>query len=118
MANAREQMTLQIKALVQVVTRNFAEETSDLNSSTGGDTFESLSTSVASQLIPNITVKDSKVLKSENNVYEYWVCIEVLRKDIQNRAVEEISSKKAMKIESNRDKFQKIFDQEMDKLNQ
>ena len=73
---------------------------------------------VAKQIIPNISVKDNKVLKSETNIYEHWVCIEVLRKDIQNRAAQELSSKKSMKIESNREEFQKIFDQEMDKISQ
>jgi hypothetical protein len=118
MSNARSKMAFQIQTLVKSVTRNYSEQIKDGNSFSGGETFEALSEDVAKQIIPNISVKDNKVLKSETNIYEHWVCIEVLRKDIQNRAAQELSSKKSMKIESNREEFQKIFDQEMDKISQ
>ena len=117
MSNARTKMATQIQTLVKNVTRNYAEQMKDGKSFTNGESFQSLSEDVAKQVIPNITVKESKVLKGDDNIFEYWVCIEVLKKDILNRAGSELSSNKIYKIEENRDAFQKIFDAEINKLN-
>jgi hypothetical protein len=77
-----------------------------------------MSTDVVKQVLPNISVKDSKMFKAENNTYEYWVCVEVSKKDIMNRTTQQMSANKAMKIENNREAFQKIFEEEMNKLSQ
>lgn len=118
MSKARTSMASQIQTLVQSVTRTYAEQIGDQNSTSIGTSFQTMSTDVVKQVLPNISVKDSKLFKSENNTYEYWVCVEVSKKDILNRATQQMSANKAMKIENNREAFQKIFEEEMNKLSQ
>jgi hypothetical protein len=118
MSKARTSMASQIQTLVQSVTRSYAEQIGDQNSTSIGTSFQTMSTDVVKQVLPNISVKDSKMFKAENNTYEYWVCVEVSKKDIMNRTSQQMSANKAMKIENNREAFQKIFEEEMNKLSQ
>jgi hypothetical protein len=118
MSKARSSMAAQIQTLVQSVTRTYAEQIGDQNSTSIGTSFQTMSTDVVKQVLPNISVKDSKMFKSENSSYEYWVCVEVSKKDIMNRTTQQMSANKASKIENNRETFQKIFEEEMNKLSQ
>jgi hypothetical protein len=118
MSKARTSMASQIQTLVQSVTRSYAEQIGDQNSISIGTSFQTMSTDVVKQVLPNISVKDSKMFKSETNNYEYWVCVEVSKKDIMNRATQQMSANKELKIENNREAFQKIFESEMNKLGQ
>jgi hypothetical protein len=54
---------------------------------------------------------------SENNIYEYWVCVEISKKDLKNKSMQQMSSGSESKILKNKEAFQKIFEEEMNKLN-
>ena len=45
-----------------------------------------------------------------------WVVIETSSKGVADRAVKGLSSSKALKVESDLEKFRKVFEEEMSKL--
>jgi hypothetical protein len=117
MSNARAQMAMQIQTLVKAVNENYSNQIKDDNAFQTGQSFESLSRDVANQILPNIAVKESKVLMGETNIYEYWVCVEISKKDLKNRSMQQMTSGSESKILKNKETFQRIFDEEMNKLN-
>ena len=48
--------------------------------------------------------------------YEAWVVIETSAKAVSDRAIKGLSSSKALKVESDLEKFRKVFEEEMSKL--
>jgi len=117
MSNARSQMASQISTIVSNVARNFEKQISDGTRFDNELSYENMSIDVSKEVIPNMNLKAKEVYRSPNNIYDYWVCTEVSKKEIANRLAQKLKSTNASKIESDRDLFQKILDEEMRKIN-
>jgi hypothetical protein len=113
---ARQKIAENITIKVQSTTERFAQQVRDGNQTASVGKYMTISRSSANESLGFIKVIDEKVFEKGSQGYEAWVVIETSSKGVADRAAKGLSSSKVLKIDSDLEKFRKVFEEEMSKL--
>lgn len=113
--NAKAEIAGLISSKIKAVTQNYTNQRSVANAQDFENKFENLTTEVVSQQLVDVSIIGEKLLKTGTN-YEYWIAIEVSKQAILNGISNSISKNQKLQIDYDKKKFEEIYNQEMDKL--
>jgi hypothetical protein len=123
LANARTELAENIQALVNSVQDQYINQISEANGQTSVDSkkdyeskFEELTRTVVSQSVNDVRIIGDRVFQEKNGRYIYHIAIEAPRESLVSKLSGRISEDDKLKLEFDKHRFQKIFDEEMEKF--
>jgi hypothetical protein len=116
LANARTELASNINAVLKMVTENYTNQRIVGDKRDFENKFEENARVVVNQTLSDIRIIGEKVFKERNGTYTYYISIEKSKESVQNGITDRISKDEKLKLDFDKFQFQKIFDEEMKKL--
>jgi hypothetical protein len=116
LTTAKINLVQDISSKVETSTTRFVKGNRVGKETESSGTLENYAISSTKESLAFIRVIGEKVFQLADNRYEVWVAIETSSKGVADRAVKGISSSKTLQLESDAEKFRKVFEEEMSKL--
>lgn len=116
LTNAQSKMATLLKTKLEKVADAYSQNISDANSNDFSKKFESNTRAIINQTLTDVTELDKKYFKKTNGVYQTWIVLQISKKAALSTVMNNMSSQKLLKLESDQAKFREIFDKEMSKL--
>lgn len=114
--NARAALAADINSLVKRVTDQYTNQRTVSNAQEFENKFEELSRETVMLAISNVREIGEENFKESNGSYTCWIAIEVNKKEVFEQINSKISNDDKLKLDYDKQKFEKIFNEEMDKL--
>jgi len=114
--NSRAALAADISSLVQRVTDQYTNQRTVTNAQEFENKFEELSREAVMLAISNVREMGEENFKETNGSYTCWIAIEVSKKEVFEKIDSKISNDAKLKLDYDKQKFEKIFNEEMDKL--
>ena len=115
LTNAQSEMANMIKVSVTGLGTGFSNQRTDGENMNFAQEMTATVKILTDETLSNLRIKEEKLMKYPNNIYEQWICLEVSRKDLRERMVGKMSTSNLLKLESDRDKFFELLDEELKK---
>jgi hypothetical protein len=116
LTNAQRKIAESITTVAKTTTEIFSKQVTADNQSEFASSASTIVRTSANESLSNIKIVDEKLFEKGSQGYEAWVVIETSAKAVSDRAIKGLSSSKALKVESDLEKFRKVFEEEMSKL--
>lgn len=113
---AKQQLASNIQSLMKSVTDNYTQQRDIANVIEFNSKFESLSREVTNQQLHQVNVMDEKLFLEKDGNYTVWVAIEMPVKPLLLEFESGISRDQALRQDYDKMLFERIFDEEMEKL--
>lgn len=111
--NAKGQLASSMQSTIKRVTEQYTNQVNVGNKEEFQKKFEDLTRESTNQTMNDVNVMAEKVLRDKaDGSYEYWVVVEASRETVFNN----ISNSQKVKLDYDKKKFEEIFNQEMQKL--
>ena len=112
MLNSKSEMASNIQSTLKKVADQYTNQVSVANKQEFENKFEELQREVVNQKLADIRIVGEKILKQTDGSYEYWLCSEMPK----DAVLKSITSNERNKVAYDKKKYEEIFDQEMQKL--
>jgi len=113
--NAKSEVAGLINTRIKTVTDNYVNQRSLAEAQDFESKFESLTREVVNQQLSDVRIIGEKLFKKDKT-YEYWVAIEVSKQAILDGINNNISKNQKLAIDYDKKKFEEIYNQEMQKM--
>jgi hypothetical protein len=113
--NAKTEMAGNIQTLIKAVTENYTNQRSIADKQEFENKFEENARAVVNQTLNNVVTVDEKVFKAKDGKYTYWIGIEMNKDGVVDGLYDRISKDRKLQLDFDKYRFQKIFDEEMQK---
>ena len=104
---------------IQVMTKRVAESYVNDAGQSAADyatTFESLTREATQETLNNVAISCNKTTKTSDGLYKSYIAVEVGRNEVFEAIDKRAEVNRKIETIYNREKFRKIFDEEMDKM--
>lgn len=115
--NAKAEIAGLINTTIKTVTDNYVNQRAIADAQDFESKFESMTREVVNQKLVDVTIIGEKLFKKDKT-YEYWVAIEVSKQAILDGINSSISKNQRLAIDYDKKKFEEIYNQEMQKMEQ
>lgn len=112
MLNAKNELASNVQSTVKRVTDQYTNQVTVGSKQELEIKFEELQREVVNQILSNVKIAGEKIFKQPDGSYEYWICVEMPKDAVLNG----ISNSDKNKISYDKKKYEEIFNQEMQKL--
>lgn len=116
LVNARNEMAANIQATLKAVTENYTQQRRIDDIVEFSNKFEELTRQVVNQQLNQVNVMDEKMFQEQNGTYTSWVAIEMPVNPVLDEVGKSISRDQALRQDYDKMLFEKVFNEEMDKL--
>ncbi len=116
MHRAKQELASNIQSLMKSVTDNYTQQRDIANVIEFNSKFESLSREVTNQQLNQVNVMDEKLFQEKDGNYTVWVALEMPVKPLMLEFEKGISRDQALRQDYDKMLFEKIFNDEMEKL--
>jgi hypothetical protein len=113
---AKQKLVTLIKSTTKTVTDRYINERGFGKTPEIEQKFENITREVANETISNIVMACEKSSVLDDGRYRSFVAIEVDRDDVMNGMNNRLSNNQKLQIDYDKQKFEEIFNEEMDKL--
>ncbi|OGU41407.1 MAG: hypothetical protein A2X61_13145 [Ignavibacteria bacterium GWB2_35_12] len=114
--NSKAELAGKINTLIKVVNNQYTNQRSIANKQEYENKFEELSREVIEQELVDIKTIGEKTYKEKDGSYTYWIAIEVAKDTILSGINNKISNNQRLRIDYDMNQFEKIFNEELKKL--
>ena len=114
--NAKSELAGNIQSTIKRVTDQYTNQRTVGNAQEYENKFEEMAREVVKLQISNVKEIGEKIFKEPDGSYSYWIAIEAGKKEVFDKMDSKISSGAKLKLDYDKMKFQKIFDEEMKKM--
>ncbi|MCL5991755.1 MAG: hypothetical protein M1419_06595 [Bacteroidetes bacterium] len=114
--NAKSELAGKIQTLIKTVNNQYTNQRSIVNKQEYENKFEELSREVIEQELVDIKTIGEKTYKEKDGSFTYWIAIEVPKDTILNGINNKISNNQRLRIDYDMNQFEKIFNDELKKL--
>jgi predicted NAD-dependent protein-ADP-ribosyltransferase YbiA (DUF1768 family) len=114
--NAKSEMAGNIQSLIKRVTDQYTNQRSVADSKEWENIFEELSREIVNQELIDVKIVGEKLFQKDDNTYQYWIVLEVLKETLLNGLAEGVSNDKKLQLDFDKFQFEKIFNEEMEKF--
>lgn len=114
--NAKSELAGNIQSTIKRVTDQYTNQRTVGNAQEYENKFEEMAREVVKLQISNVKEIGEKIFKETDGSYSYWIAIEAGKKEVFDKMDSKISSDAKLKLDYDKMKFQKIFDEEMKKM--
>lgn len=120
--DAKARLAGLINTTVKQVNEDFVQDISTENSEQFMQKFTSLTRTIVNQTLYNIEVMDSeefriKGRRGEEDVYNAYVAIQINKDEFLEALNREVAKDEELALNYNKEKYEEIFNEEMDRLN-
>ncbi len=116
--NTRAAMAADINALVQRVTDQYTNQRTIGNAQEFENKFEELAREAVMLSVSNVREIGEETIKELDGRFSCWTAIEVGKKEVFDKLDSKISGDAKLKLDYDKQKYEKIFNEEMEKLRQ
>ncbi len=116
MQNAKSELASNIQSTVKKVTDQYTNQRTIGDKQEFENKFEELSREVSNQKIGGVKIVGEKLFKENDGSYTAWVVIEVSKQSVLDAMSNEISKNAKLQLDYDKKKFEEIFNQEMQNL--
>jgi hypothetical protein len=116
MVNARNELAANIESTIKAVTENYTQQRRIDDITEFSNKFEELTRQVVSQQLNQVNVMDEKMFQETDGSYTSWVAIEMPVNPIIDEVGKNISRDQSLRQDYDKMLFEKVFNEEMDKL--
>jgi uncharacterized protein YcfL len=113
---AKQRLVTLIKSTTKSVTDRYINERGFSDASEVESKFENMTREVADETLSNVVVVCEKSSVLDNGKYNSFIAIEVNRDDVLTGMDQRLSNDKKLQVDYDKQQFEKIFNEEMDKL--
>ena len=114
--NARQDLAALINSQIELVIENYGQNLAVENVKINESLYEELGRAVVSQNLMGAQVAGEKLFKLGDGSYRYHICLQVSKQDMIAKLEEKLAEEQKIKVEFDRERFRKVFDEEMKKL--
>lgn len=117
MMQAKRIISEEINQSVKSLTETYTNETEVGDQAEFEQSMESLTSVATKNVLSGVTTAGYEMYyKKKNKKYNAYVLLEVKKEDIKNALLDNISKDDKLKVQFDKEKFKKVFDAEMEKL--
>jgi hypothetical protein len=113
--DANAMLAASINRTIKSVTERYTQDITVANQNEFAEKFEDMTRSVVDQSLNNVATVCSRVFEKDGN-YSVYVAVEVAKDEFLKNISNTISSDARLRLDYDRMKFEKIFNEEMEKL--
>ena len=114
--NAKTELGGIVSSTIKSVTDQYTNQRTVGNNQELEIKFEELAREVVNVSLADVRIMDEKVFKEINNIFTYWIVIEMPKESVLKSMSNKISKDKKLKLDYDKMKFEQIFNSEMEKL--
>jgi hypothetical protein len=118
LANAKTELSGSIQTIVKAVTENYTKQVSVSDEQEYANQFQEIAFGNILQAVNDVRIIGDKVFKGKDGGYTYYIAIEMPKESVVSKLSKRISEDDKLKLEFDRYRFRKIFDEEMEKVQQ
>lgn len=105
-----------IQLLIESVGENYESNVIDGQKPSYSETVQNISRTISKGVLSNVKTICSKTTQDiQTSMYKHYTCIEISSEILIKKVEDNLSREARLDIESNRDKFRKIFNEELEK---
>jgi hypothetical protein len=116
MQNARQELASTIESEVKSMMESYGRNVDIDAQSKYESIYEELTRTVVNQKLAGVEVIEEKIFKTEAGAYNYYVCMQVSKREVEEEIVKELSNDQILNTEFERERFRKAFNEEFDKF--
>lgn len=113
--NAKAEMAGNIEAVIKRVTEQYTNQRSVTSQKDFENKFEEMSREVVRQDIRDVRVIGERLYKQKDGLYSYWIALESPKETTLTGVFDGISKDAQLQLDFDKYKFEKIFNDEMNK---
>lgn len=114
--NARQDLAATVQSQIKAVMENYGQNASMEARTQNEALYQELATTVINQTLVGAELKDERLFKTADGNYRYHVCLQVSKDEMADQIIEKLSEEELLKLEFDRERFKKIYDEEMAKF--
>lgn len=115
-SNAKAELASLIQTTIKGTIDNYVNSTELNNVEQVEERYEGLTREVINQQLNNVKVICEKQTKTTQNKYKTYIALEMSAKDLEEAIQRELSADDKLKVDFDYEKFRKVYEQEMQKL--
>ncbi|NLA24173.1 MAG: hypothetical protein GX879_04320 [Bacteroidales bacterium] len=113
---AKQRLASLINTKIKSVTDRYVNETEVGENSDFEQKFENLTREVVNQSLSDVRINCEKTFQEANGKYTTYIAIEVNKDDLLNGVNKGLTKDQKLRVDYDKMKYEKIFDEEMEKL--
>lgn len=114
--NAKQRLASNINPIFKAATDEYVNETTVGDASNYEDKFETMAREVVNQKLTDVAVVCEKTGQDKNGKWQTFIAIEVNKETLLNGLNEGITKDQKLRVDYDKMKYEKIFNEEMEKL--
>lgn len=114
--NARTEIASTVQATIKTVSQQYLNQVTVANKQEYMSKFEETSRQVVNQVLEGVTIQEEKIFQAKKGPYQYYVNLEMSKDAVVKGVADAISKDQKLYLEFEKEKFQKVFDEEMAKF--
>lgn len=111
--NCRQQLAAAIQADVKAVIENYAKNTETALTLEAAAQYQELAYTVIDQKMKDVGTVDEKTFRKSDGSYEYYVCLEMAKKPLEDAIVKSLENEAELKLQFDREQFKKVYQEQM-----
>ena len=112
MQNTRQELAASIETEVKALMENYGQN----HSGKAKSMYEELGTTAVKQTLRNVEVADEKCFQNEDGTYEYYICLQISKLQVEKELEEKLAQEAELKLEFDRERFRKAYEAEFQKF--
>lgn len=113
---AKGELTTKVETVISSVRELYNNQRRSSSNLEFEQKFESKVLEVVNQKVNDVRIIDEKAFKEVNGNYTYWIAIELSKKEVKEKIINEVSKDKKLQLDFDKYQFDKIFEKEMEKF--
>lgn len=114
--NARTELANNVSSVIKAVINQYTNQRNVENKKELESKFEEQTMNVIKQSLNDVKIIGDKVFKSRKGIYEYFIAVEMSKKALAQEVTRKISSDENLRLDFDAHQFNKVFEEEMNKL--
>lgn len=114
--NARTELANNVNSLIKAVINQYSSQRNIENKKELASKFEEQTMNVINQSLNDVKIIGDKVFKTRKGVYEYFIVVEMSKKSLVQEVTKRMSSNENLKLDFDAYQFNKVFEEEMNKI--
>jgi len=113
MQNCRQQLSANIHADMRHVIENYVKGQNTGVATENKSQYQEMAYTVVRQQLRDVQVVEEKMYRQEDGSYRFYVCLQMSKSALETAAEEAIAKDAKLNLEFDRDRFKKIFEEQM-----
>ena len=111
--NARQELAAMVEHELKMVIENYGKNATVNPSTENATLYEELARTVVNRRMSGVELVEEKAFRQTDGNYRYHVCLQLSKEEVVSEAVNLLSEEERLRLEFDKERFKKIFEEEM-----